>query len=313
MSDFDSPWKEALDHYFEAFMAFFFPQAHAVIDWLQGHEMLDKELRQITREAELGRRLVDKLVKVWRKEGEEAWVLIHVEVQGQEEADFPRRMYVYHYRVFDRYNRFVASFAVLADDRADWRPSQFGYSLLGSKIELHFPVAKLLDFSSDLSALEAGSNVFATLVLAHLMAQETRQNPGARRGWKTRLVKGLYDRGLSKDDVRTLFRLIDWMMELPHELEKQFWQDVFVYEQEKQMPFITSVERIGMEKGRQEGRRESLLEGIELALRLKFGKEAGELMSRVERITDFETLHAFFQAIEAATSMDEMRGRAPGE
>jgi hypothetical protein len=33
-SDYDSPWKEALEQYFEAFLALFFPDAHAVIDWM---------------------------------------------------------------------------------------------------------------------------------------------------------------------------------------------------------------------------------------------------------------------------------------
>src|SRR5207248_1512165 len=86
MSDFDSPWKEALDVYFEPFVALFFPEAHAEIDWSRGYEALDKELQQVVREAEQGRRVVDKLVRVWRLQGDEEWVLIHIEVQGQEEA-----------------------------------------------------------------------------------------------------------------------------------------------------------------------------------------------------------------------------------
>ena len=77
-SDYDSPWKEALEYYFEAFMAFFFSQAHADIAWSRGYEFLDKELQQVVRDAELGRRLADKLVKVWRNDGQEAWVLVHI-------------------------------------------------------------------------------------------------------------------------------------------------------------------------------------------------------------------------------------------
>lgn len=67
MADADTPWKEALDRYFEPFMALFFSQAHSEIDWSRGYEPLDKELQQIVREAEIGRRLVDKLVRVWRR------------------------------------------------------------------------------------------------------------------------------------------------------------------------------------------------------------------------------------------------------
>jgi hypothetical protein len=44
IGDFDSPWKEALDRFFEAFMAFFFPMAYAEIDWSRGYAMLDKEM-----------------------------------------------------------------------------------------------------------------------------------------------------------------------------------------------------------------------------------------------------------------------------
>jgi hypothetical protein len=36
MPENDSPWKVALEKYFPAFMAFFFPQAHADIDWERG-------------------------------------------------------------------------------------------------------------------------------------------------------------------------------------------------------------------------------------------------------------------------------------
>src|SRR5207248_8912974 len=111
-ADYDSPWKEALDRFFEPCLAFFFPQAHADIDWTRGHVMLDKELQKIVRQAKQGRRVVDKLAKVWLKSGAERWVLIHVEVQARRERDFPRRMYVYNYRIFDRYDREVVSLAI---------------------------------------------------------------------------------------------------------------------------------------------------------------------------------------------------------
>ena len=35
--------------------------------------------------------------------------------QGQPESDFAKRMYVYNYRLFDRYDRPVVSLAVLGD------------------------------------------------------------------------------------------------------------------------------------------------------------------------------------------------------
>lgn len=54
-------------------------------------DFLDKELQQVVRDAELGRRLVDKLVRVVRKPRQETWVLIQVEVQGQPEQFFDKQ------------------------------------------------------------------------------------------------------------------------------------------------------------------------------------------------------------------------------
>ena len=82
-TDYDSPWKEVIEVYFTQFIEFFFPQAYTEIDWQQLYEFLDTELQQLEPEAEIGRRLVDKVAKVWLLDGEEAWVLVHVEVQGQ--------------------------------------------------------------------------------------------------------------------------------------------------------------------------------------------------------------------------------------
>jgi hypothetical protein len=77
--DYDSPWKEVIERFFERFMAFYFQSAHKLIAWDKGFEFLDKELQKITREAEQGRRTVDKLVRVHLKKGGEMWVLIHIE------------------------------------------------------------------------------------------------------------------------------------------------------------------------------------------------------------------------------------------
>ena len=71
-SDHDSPWKEALEGWFPEFLALLFPAVHTGIDWSRGHRFLDKELQQIVRDAETGRRYADKLVGVHRLDGQPA-------------------------------------------------------------------------------------------------------------------------------------------------------------------------------------------------------------------------------------------------
>ncbi len=65
--DYDSPWKDILGLYFEEFMSFFFPGIAEETDWEKGYTVADKELRQITREAETGKRLADRLFRVHKK------------------------------------------------------------------------------------------------------------------------------------------------------------------------------------------------------------------------------------------------------
>ena len=114
-TDHDSPWKEALEKRFAEFLELLFPEIYCEIDWSRGRDSLDKELLKITKDAELGHRYADKLIKVWSKTGEERYVLVHVEVQGDYEADYGKRMYTYNHRISDRYQADVVSIAVLAD------------------------------------------------------------------------------------------------------------------------------------------------------------------------------------------------------
>ena len=295
MTDYDSPWKEALEVYFRAFLAFFYPGIHADIDWSRGYEFLDKELQKIAPKAARGRYHVDKLVKVWRKNGREAWVLIHIEVQAQRDRRFPKRMHSYNRRIADRYNRTVVSLAVLADDDASWRPDHYEEELWDCWVGMRWRPVKLLDYVGREAELEADDNPFAQVVLAHLKTLETRGDPAGRRRWKWRLVRGLYEQGWNAEDVRQLFRIIDWLMELPPPLQAEFEQAMNEYEEERHMPFVTGFERRGM------------LRAIEASLRAKFGEEGAGLVPAIKELNDAEKYVALIEAIATATTLADVR------
>jgi hypothetical protein len=130
----DTPWKEILESYFPQFMAFFFPEAYSQIDWSCGFEFLDGELQQITREAETGKRITDKLVKVYLRNGKEQWIAAHIEIQNQKEDKFGERIFIYFARLRDKFQREVASFAVLGDTDRSWQPDSFATETLGFDI-----------------------------------------------------------------------------------------------------------------------------------------------------------------------------------
>ena len=295
MADYDSPWKEALEVYFPAFLLLFFPHTHADIDWSRGHEFLDKELQKIVPKSASGRLYVDKLVKVWRRNGRETWVLIHVEVQTQRDRRFAKRFFNYNRRIADRYNRPVVSLAVLADDNPRWRPDHYEEELWGCWVGMRWRPAKLLDFAGREAALERSTNPFAKVVLAHLKTLETQGNPLDRRRWKVRLVRELFRQGFNAENVRQLFRLIDWLMELPTRLQEAFEQDMDEFEEVLHMPFVTGFELRGMLR---------MLEG---SLRRKFGEEGVQLMPAIRELRDADKYDALAAVIDTASSLDEVK------
>ena len=279
--DYDSPWKEAVESYFPEFIEFYFPDASQQIDWARGHVFLDQELRAVVQDAELGKRFVDKLAKVALRDGSERWVYVHLEVQGSAQAEFAERMFVYNYRLYDRYRQPVASLAVLADSTANWRPNHFGFAVLGCEHELRFPAVKLLDYAAQQDQLYSNPNPFALVTLAHLLTQATRQDMNARFAAKWKLVQLLYQRGWDKQQVIDLFSVLDWMMRLPEQLKRSLWHNIEVLEEQEKMRYVTSVEQIGIEKGLLQGMQRGRAEGEAYALRRLLQKRFGPLSDDV--------------------------------
>ena len=254
-ADHDSPWKMALEAYFEEFLGLLFPAINEQVDWSKGYSFLDNELQQITADAQSGRRYADKLIKVYAQDGSETWVLIHVEVQGEPEEDFAERMYMYQYRLRDRYGMDVVSLAVLADTRDSFRPTTFHYKRWGCELIFTFPMAKLIDWEAQWTELETSDNLFALVVMAQIKAKRVKDG-ASRKDTKVALTRMLFERGYQRDEIIRLFNIIDWMIQLPRGLEPEFVQAVYTIQEEKHMPYINTVERLEREKERQVGLQE---------------------------------------------------------
>ncbi|MCP3958110.1 MAG: DUF4351 domain-containing protein [bacterium] len=305
MSDaYDSPWKEMIERYFPDFLAFFFPDAHRGIDWTRGWESQDQELQKIMRDADLGKRIADKLIKVWRLDGEKLYVFIHIEVQGNYDASFAERMFVYHYRLYDRHRCPVVSLAVLGDDSSWWRPDKFGYELWGCRVDLSFPTVKLRDL--EWAKLEASDNPFAVVAMAHLKTGVTRHDPDGRLQWKLYLARRLYQGGYERQDVLDLLWFIDWLLALPPELDSRFNQEIERFEAETRMRYVTTWERKGIEKGIQKGIQQGEASLLRRQLKRRFDslpawadqrlEQAGrrELETWADRVLEARTLEEIF-------------------
>lgn len=280
-SEQDSVWKEVLDIYFQEFVAFFFPAIHADINWGRDYEFLDKELEKIAPDSETGRRLVDKLVKVYLSDGAETWLMIHIEVQGQAEPNFAERMLLYNNRIADRYDAEVISLAILTDTTQSFRPNLYQRSRWGQDKIFRFPIIKLIDYNKDWASLEANPNPFAVVAMAQLKMLLVKQ-PQDRLDWKLRLVRMLYERNYSRQQILNLFRFIDWLIRLPDDLAQNFNEEIVKYE-EAHMPYVTSIERMGREAGRKEGLQEGRQEGLQMLVLRQTRRRVGELTTEADQ------------------------------
>ena len=73
-------------------------------------------------------------------------------------------------------------------------------------------------------------------------------------------TRRLFEIRLRKADVLELYRLIDWLMKLPADLEERFRRQVYEYEEKQNMPYVTSIERNAIEKGQLMTSRENVLD-----------------------------------------------------
>lgn len=291
-------------------MELYFPKAYEEINWDRGYVFLDKELQRIRPRNAVGRRFVDKLAQVYLKAGSEVWTLAHVEAQGEPEDAFPRRMYEYNYRLDDKHRRPIASFAILTDTRRRWRPSRYQHEVLGCEISMRFQVVKLIDFRNQREVREKSDNPFAVLTLAFLDTIATKRNVKGRLAAKLWAVRRLRNLGFGREDREELFRLIDWIMELPPRLQLQF-DDELARDEEVGMPFVSSIERRGIEKGWQEGRQEAVADMVIEVLEARFDAVPDALAEKVRRTEDPDRLRALHRRAIAVATLEEFAAELP--
>jgi hypothetical protein len=254
MTEYDLPWKEVLDAYLKDFLELCLPEVHAGIDWNSPIENHEQELPHLFPKSLTAGRVADKLFRAKFLGSEQpTWFMIHTEVQVARQADFAQRMFTCYYRILDRFEEPVVCIGIIGDGSKSWRPKTWEVDVLGCQLRFSYPIVKLQDFTDEIERLNISRNPFATVIASHLRAQASAGNPNVRFGFKVDLVRSLYEKQWQADQVRKLFRFIDWVMDLPETLEIQFMDTVKKIETEKEMTYVTSIERIARREGKAEG------------------------------------------------------------
>lgn len=257
----DSLWKAILEDVFDDFLRFFFENADKLFDMQRGFEFLDKELEQLfpTNPDEFSPKYVDKLVKVFTREGEEQWILVHIEVQGSKDDEFSHRMFQYFYRIYDKYQYPLTAFAILTDRNRKFRPQKFEQTYLGTTLRYDFNLYKILE--QDETVLLENNNPFAMVVLTVLVAlKKGKLTEDELLGEKLTLAKRLLKRQFSKDKIRALMNFLKLYVRFGN-TEKAIKFDeelaILTYKNKKTMGIeefvLARAERVGEKRGEKRG------------------------------------------------------------
>ena len=248
----DYIWKNVIEQMFEDFCFFFIPDVAEVIDFSKKYDFLDKELEQISLDSVENPRYLDKLIKVYLKNGNEQWILIHTEVQGYQDKDFAERMFIYFYRIYDKFKKKVLSFAILTDKNKSYKPDTFKYEFYGVKQEYRFRLYKVVEQED--SQLMNNKNPFSMVVLAAKYSLKAGNTDNIKIGFKLKLMKLMIQRNYAREQIRYLFKFINGIIKLSDEMK----QEIF-YKKFKKiaggtiMEILTDFEEVAMRKGMEKG------------------------------------------------------------
>jgi hypothetical protein len=107
--------------------------------------------------------------------------------------------------------------------------------------------------------------------------------------------------GFEADYIRSLLRFLDWVIRLPEGLEQKLNDEMEATVEGKKMPYVTSWERRGEQKGIRLGK----LQVVYQLVQVKWGRLDDEVKAQIESLT-VEQLDKLVVAILKFTDLVEL-------
>lgn len=273
MADPDSeescPWRAVLRQFFAEFMQFYFPAAHAEIDWDQPYQFLPSTEAVCQPSMQLMIRVA--LRPSVALAGSHCVLHLLLAFEPLPAPEIVRIMQHTHCRLFFDTREPCAGLALLASSPDSLPPpSQTG--CLGTASGWFFPCVGFNDFKGQEAALLVDDNPFALLTLAHLIGAASPHDMGWRYQQKWRLVRSLFERNWPRERIILLFLALDWCLPLPPRWAQQLWQDIEQFEEQQIMRYVSSVERFIREREWQQGYQKGEANLLQQLLARRFGE-----------------------------------------
>lgn len=286
----DLLWKGILEDVFEDFLCFLIPDARARFDFTKGFTFLNKELEQLfPPEGDIYKpKVIDKLVKVYKADGNEEWILVHVEVQGQFTEDFGHRMFTYFYRIFDRYKKPITAYAILTESVYKNRDNFFELSYMGTQLRYTYNVYKIANQNDE--ELLANPNPFALVVLtAKIALSGKRIRSNIKRDnflleLKIKLAKELFSRQIHKNKIRVLMNFLRYYVRFS-DPENNL---IFEHQLEKltEKTNTMGIEELLLDRAKNEGKLEGKHEeAVKIAREMKKDKFPFETIAKLTKLS----------------------------
>jgi hypothetical protein len=219
----DMLWTGVLDEVAEDLIKFFFPRARQLYDMKRGVEFLDKELPEIYPGSYkgLGTRYVDKLVKVYKRGRRSDYIIFHIEVQGKNQRSFNKRMFMYYYRVLDRYGGPVTGLSIFTGPLGRNVPGRYVCREQGSELSYKFNTLCVKDYDEEV--LVKSNNAFALVLLiaksAFLKGEDAEEKLLRRKIFIANL---LFQRELSESKTKAILLFLNSYIKLVPEKQHVF-------------------------------------------------------------------------------------------
>lgn len=298
--DQDGLWKKVIADLFEDFLLFFLPEFHEEVDFSKPVEFVQQELFKEIMKDRKGRKMADQIAKVQLKNGKEQWILVHIEIQSEDDEDFPRRMFEYFYRIYDRYHKKIVAI-VLFTDRSTKSTNNFNYKYFGT--ELSYTFNKFIVSNFDEEELKNSKKLFSKALLAAMYMNQTKGKKWSMRSaYKRALLRDVVTlQNASRTEISALLYFIDYLLKLPKELSDQLTRELRseIQKEEKEMlhankdelpPTITGMLELerkeGIEKGIEQGIEQGIRQTIQKLIKSGFSDEviANALERSIEEI-----------------------------
>ncbi len=225
--DYDGTWKIVTTNLIEDFIKFFLPSLYIDIDFSYPPEFLEQELLEMVEDEKL-KHILDKLVKLRLKNGEEKWIFVHIEFQT--EGDIRARMFIYYRRILDKFGKEITAIVIYTGRGIPKKHDRY-------ESDPKYGTGVIYFFNSYIIAKQKAENLlkdenpFSIVVLANLYLNQTHKDLEKRLEFKESLYSLAESRGYSFEKTSELFIFVKELMRLTPALEQEY--NNFIVNQQK--------------------------------------------------------------------------------